>query len=131
MSIISQSKSSVGEPEGTAVSPNDMQAGYDGHEAKFTSYPATTDKGSLSIQAVDNAGDFHHNIKNKSCAQASNFNIPDPGQSETDFVLNNEYLAAGTSAGSAGDADNCAAQMVIKTSIGGATVYIPVFTQNT
>ena len=131
MTIIAQSTSSVGEPEGTAVSPGDLQAGYDGHAAEVRSYPATADKGSLCLQAVDNVGDFHHAVKNKSCAQAVNFNLPDPGQAETDFVLNNDYIAAGTSAGSAGDADNCAAQMVIETSIGGVTVYIPVFTQNT
>lgn len=41
------------------------------------------------------------------------------------------YLAAGTSAGSAGDAAHCAAQQVLKIVVQGATVYIPVFTQNT
>lgn len=43
----------------------------------------------------------------------------------------NYYLAAGTSAGSAGDAAHCAAQQVIKIEINGAAAYIPVFTQNT
>lgn len=41
------------------------------------------------------------------------------------------YIAAGTSAGSAGKSDGCAAQQVLKCKINGATVYIPVFTQNT
>ena len=41
------------------------------------------------------------------------------------------YIAAGTSAGSAGDAAHCAAQQVLRLVIKGATVYIPVFTQNT
>lgn len=40
------------------------------------------------------------------------------------------YLAAGTSAGSAGDADNCAAQQVLHIKVNGADCYIPVFTQN-
>lgn len=40
------------------------------------------------------------------------------------------YLAAGTSAGSAGDAAHCAAQQVLKIVVQGATVYIPIFTQN-
>lgn len=43
----------------------------------------------------------------------------------------NYYAAAGTSAGSAGDAAHCAAQMVIKVVINGTAAYIPVFTQNT
>lgn len=40
------------------------------------------------------------------------------------------YIAAGTSAGSAGDADNCAAQKVIQIRVNGAAAYIPIFTQN-
>lgn len=40
------------------------------------------------------------------------------------------YIAAGTSAGSAGDADNCAAQQVIQIRVNGNAAYIPVFTQN-
>lgn len=40
------------------------------------------------------------------------------------------YIDAGTSAGSAGDADNCAAQKVIGIRVNGALAYIPVFTQN-
>jgi len=40
------------------------------------------------------------------------------------------YIAAGTSAGSAGDADNCAAQQVLQIRVNGAAGYIPVFTQN-
>lgn len=43
----------------------------------------------------------------------------------------NYYAAAGTSAGSAGDATHCAAQQVIKIEINGVAAYIPVFTQNT
>lgn len=43
----------------------------------------------------------------------------------------NYYAAAGTSAGSAGDAAHCAAQQVIKIEINGVAAYIPVFTQNT
>lgn len=43
----------------------------------------------------------------------------------------NYYAAAGTSAGSAGDASHCAAQKVIKIEINGVAAYIPVFTQNT
>jgi hypothetical protein len=43
----------------------------------------------------------------------------------------NYYAAAGTSAGSAGDAAHCAAQQVIKVLINGVAAYIPVFTQNT
>lgn len=42
----------------------------------------------------------------------------------------NMYIAAGTSAGSAGNTDGCAAQKVLRCQIGGALVYIPVFTQN-
>lgn len=41
------------------------------------------------------------------------------------------YLAAGTSAGSAGDATKCAAQQVLRITVNGSSVYIPVFTQNT
>lgn len=40
------------------------------------------------------------------------------------------YIAAGTSAGSAGDAAHCAAQKVIQIRVNGAAAYIPVFTQN-
>lgn len=40
------------------------------------------------------------------------------------------YAAAGTSAGSAGDAAHAAAQQVLKVYINGAAAYIPVFTQN-
>lgn len=43
----------------------------------------------------------------------------------------NYYAAAGTSAGSAGNATHCAAQQVIKIEINGVAAYIPVFTQNT
>ena len=43
---------------------------------------------------------------------------------------NTLYVAAGTSAGSAGDASHCAAQKVIKILVNGAAAYIPVFTQN-
>lgn len=43
----------------------------------------------------------------------------------------NYYAAAGTSAGSAGDATHCAAQQVIKIEVNGVAAYIPVFTQNT
>jgi hypothetical protein len=43
----------------------------------------------------------------------------------------NYYAAAGTSAGSAGDAAHCAAQKVIAIEINGVAAYIPVFTQNT
>lgn len=43
----------------------------------------------------------------------------------------NYYAAAGTSAGSAGDAAHCAAQQVLKIEINGVAAYIPVFTQNT
>lgn len=42
----------------------------------------------------------------------------------------NLYIAAGTSAGSAGKSDGCAAQKVVKILVNGATCYIPVFTQN-
>ena len=42
----------------------------------------------------------------------------------------NYYAAAGTSAGSAGDAAHCAAQQVLKVLLNGVAVYIPVFTQN-
>lgn len=41
------------------------------------------------------------------------------------------YVSAGTSSGSAGNSSHCAAQQVLVISIQGATVYIPVFTQNT
>jgi hypothetical protein len=40
------------------------------------------------------------------------------------------YISAGTSANSAGKSDGCAAQKVLKCKVNGATVYIPVFTQN-
>lgn len=40
------------------------------------------------------------------------------------------YVAAGTSAGSAGNSTHCAAQQVIKILVNGAAAYIPVFTQN-
>ncbi len=40
------------------------------------------------------------------------------------------YVAAGTSANSAGKSDGCAAQKVVKILVNGATCYIPVFTQN-
>jgi len=43
----------------------------------------------------------------------------------------NYYIAAGTSAGSAGNATHCAAQQVLKIEINGVAAYIPVFTQNT
>jgi hypothetical protein len=43
----------------------------------------------------------------------------------------NYYAAAGTSAGSAGDAAKCAAQQVISIQVNGSAVYIPCFTQNT
>jgi hypothetical protein len=43
----------------------------------------------------------------------------------------NYYIAAGTSAGSAGDSTKCAAQQVIRIVINGTAAYIPVFTQNT
>lgn len=43
----------------------------------------------------------------------------------------NYYAAAGTSAGSAGDAAHCAAQQVLKIEVNGVAAYIPVFTQNT
>jgi len=43
----------------------------------------------------------------------------------------NMYIAAGTSAGSAGDATKANAQKVLACKIGGDLVYIPVFTQNT
>jgi len=43
----------------------------------------------------------------------------------------NYYAAAGTSAGSAGDATHCAAQQVLKVQINSVAAYIPVFTQNT
>lgn len=41
------------------------------------------------------------------------------------------YIAAGTSAGSAGKSDGCAAQKVVSILVNGAPCYIPVFTQNT
>jgi len=40
------------------------------------------------------------------------------------------YIAAGTSAGSAGKSDGCAAQKVVQILVNGAACYIPVFTQN-
>lgn len=40
------------------------------------------------------------------------------------------YIAAGTSEGSAGDITKANAQKVLACKIGGALVYIPVFTQN-
>lgn len=43
----------------------------------------------------------------------------------------NFYAAAGTSAGSAGDATHCAAQQVIAIEVNGVACFIPVFTQNT
>ena len=43
----------------------------------------------------------------------------------------NYYIAAGTSAGSAGDAAHCAAQQVLRIEVNGVAAYIPVFTQNT
>lgn len=51
------------------------------------------------------------------------FNILNPDT--TDF-----YVDAGTSAGSAGKSDGCAAQKVLKISVAGSAAYIPVFTQN-
>lgn len=43
-----------------------------------------------------------------------------------------DYVAsAGTSAGSAGKSDGCAATKVIKLNLNGSTVYVPVFEQNT
>lgn len=41
------------------------------------------------------------------------------------------YIAAGTSSGSAGKSDGCAAQKVVQIRVNGAACYIPVFTQNT
>jgi hypothetical protein len=41
------------------------------------------------------------------------------------------YVAAGTGSGSAGNTTHCAAQQVLKISVKGAAVYIPIFTQNT
>lgn len=58
-------------------------------------------------------------------ANATNFIEVGAPSSAVDY-----YIAAGTSAGSAGKSDGCAAQKVFVITVNGVANYIPVFTQN-
>lgn len=106
MSIIEQSKSTVGEPAGVAVAPKGLQAGYDGSEGKGVFYPPTANKGRLIVDPADNIGDYDVSIVNAAFNQASVVTIPDPSNAAASFVLNTGVAQMQASSGVRLDKDS-------------------------
>ncbi len=71
----------------TLFNAGNISAGDSGTAGELLSYPATAATGSLGLKAVANSGNYANVISNASTAQATTWNIPDPGVSSTSFLL--------------------------------------------
>lgn len=98
MTIVCQSNSTVGEPEGVAVMPRGAWFGASGSAGVVTSFPATAESGSLSLAAVDNSGDFAGIISNAELGQATTWSLPDPGQATVNLLVDAKAAATAESA---------------------------------
>lgn len=76
----------VGQALGDAYNLGDIHAGVSGILGKMISHAPTTSKGTLVLQAGNNAADYSVSIINRSHAQNSSRNIPDIG-ADADFLL--------------------------------------------
>lgn len=108
-----------------------VTAGSSGAAGTLTSFPATAANGSLIISALNAGGAFNTTIRNSVMGQSSVVSIPDPGAATSDFVLNNATVAAGSAAGSWGNAVPPTPTHVMTLSLGGVLYYVPLVAQNT
>jgi hypothetical protein len=93
----------LGEDAATAINGGNIQAGLSGTAGKLTSFPGTAASGSLSLTAVNSAGNFAGVISNASLGQASTWSLADPGgatsniaQAPSALVSGNLVKASGT-----------------------------------
>lgn len=71
----------------TAIQPGNLQAGLSGTAGSLTSFPATSSKGSLSLTAVANTGNYATVISNDAMGEACTISIPDPSNAAAQFVI--------------------------------------------
>lgn len=72
---------------GGAIFPGDVQAGMNGVNGGFISYPLTANRGHLYLEASANTGNTINVITNAAQAAARTFTIPDPGAATANFIL--------------------------------------------
>ncbi len=87
MTLLEQSHSTVGEPDGTSVVPADFEAGYSGHPGAVYSFPPTAASGKLGLKAQDNADDYEIDIENDSFGQATVIKIADPADANARMLI--------------------------------------------
>ena len=75
-----------------------VSVGTSGTAGNLAVYPATANKGNLTLHAIDNAADHYVTITNASHGQASTYSLPDSG-------LASAYLVSTTAALSIAEAD--------------------------
>ena len=74
----------------TAIAPDGLQAGFDGHAGQLKSFAPTAGMGNLSLAAADNSGNFNVVITNDSLNQSSNYILPGTN------VVNNRIMVDAT-----------------------------------
>lgn len=69
----------LSEDPATAINAGNIQAGLSGTAGYLASFPSAATTGSLRLQAVANSGNTVTTLSNAAMGQASQINIPDPG----------------------------------------------------
>jgi hypothetical protein len=129
MTVITTSKTTVGEPAGVDVAPKGGWSGYNGSAGFQRIFPATLDKGYLHFACVDNVGNFGITVQNAAFGQASTLTIPDPGAAAANFVLDTGVIAAGVGSSSPGSLTGVT--NTLRFVRGGVTYYLPLYSVNT
>lgn len=128
MTVITTSKTTVGEPAGVDVAPKGGWDGYSGSAGLRKIFPATAAKGYLNFTCADNVGDFGIDVVNAFFAQAAILTIPDPG-GNANFTLDTGVIAAGVGSSSPGSLTGVTS--TLRFVRGGVTYYLPLYAVNT
>lgn len=79
IAVFTDANGAIGDDAATAINGGSIQAGLSGTAGHFTSYPSTAAKGSFTVAAIDNVGDFPVLLTHLSLGQAADYLLPDAG----------------------------------------------------
>lgn len=87
------STGTISSASSNVTQPGNISAGFSGHAGTLTAFPAIANRGSLTLVATANVGNTNTIISNVPMNQATTVRLPDPGFSNSTFVLTNTTFA--------------------------------------
>lgn len=95
IAVFSGTAGAIGDDAATAINGGNIQAGLSGTAGYLATFPGTAARGSLRVQAANNAGNTVTTVTNASMGQATTLTIPDPADATADIVVSPSALVNG------------------------------------